>query len=186
MTQEPSEFRWNGKTEEAAQLVSDGNLTYSEIAERLEVGRTTIYRWMNHPGFAARIEELNEQFRKSTAHLAIARKEKRINAANRRWLAMQKVIDQRSEAANMQDVPGGSTGLIVHNVKGVGKGEDFQLVDLYEVDTALLNEMRQTEKQAAQELGQWTEQQIVTTDTTKPPRIAVAGADARFKPVDPN
>lgn len=52
---------------------------------------------------------------------------------------------------------GGKTGLIVHNVKGVGKGDDFQLIDLYEVDTGLLREMREHEKQAAQELGDWTE-----------------------------
>src|SRR5262249_32081265 len=52
---------------------------------------------------------------------------------------------------------GGRTGLIVHNVKGVGKGDNFQLIDLYEVDVALLREMRECERQAAQEVGQWVE-----------------------------
>ena len=58
---------------------------------------------------------------------------------------------------DVQDVAGGRTGLIVHNVKGVGKGDDFKLIDVYEVDTSLLKEMREHEKQAAIEVGQWQE-----------------------------
>lgn len=77
---------------------------------------------------------------------------------------MQQVIAERAEDIELQDVAGGKTGLIVHNVKGVGKGEDFQLIDLYEVDTGLLKELREHEKQAAQELGQWTEKKDLTTN----------------------
>jgi hypothetical protein len=57
----------------------------------------------------------------------------------------------------MQEAAGGTTGLLVRTVKSVGKGNDAELIDLYEVDTGLLREIREFSKQAAQELGQWTD-----------------------------
>jgi len=36
-----------------------------------------------------------------------------------------------------------------------GKGEDFRTVEEYRVDTATIAEIRDIQKQAAQELGQW-------------------------------
>ena len=75
---------------------------------------------------------------------------------------MTEVIRQR--AVNLKDVPGGgNTGLLVRQVKGIGKGEDFQVVEEYAVDTGLLRELREHEKQAAIELGEWTEKQDVTS-----------------------
>jgi len=44
-----------------------------------------------------------------------------------------------------------------HQVKGIGRGEDFEVVHIYAVDGTLLREIREIEKQAAQELGQWSE-----------------------------
>lgn len=59
---------------------------------------------------------------------------------------------------NVRDaVPGLNTGLIVKDIKSVGYGDDAELVDVYRVDTPLMNEIRQGLKQAAQEVGQWTE-----------------------------
>jgi endonuclease/exonuclease/phosphatase family metal-dependent hydrolase len=43
-------------------------------------------------------------------------------------------------------------------VKQVGAGRDVQIVEEYAVDVPLLKEKRETMKQAATELRQWTEQ----------------------------
>jgi hypothetical protein len=55
----------------------------------------------------------------------------------------------------MQAVPGGSTGLLHRVLQSTGPrgrpGEEFA------VDVPLLRELRATEQQAAQELGQWME-----------------------------
>jgi hypothetical protein len=57
----------------------------------------------------------------------------------------------------MAAVPGGKSGLLVHNVKSIGSGEFAERVDLYEVDTGLLQQCLALEKQAAQEVGDWEE-----------------------------
>jgi len=150
-----ADFNWTNRTEEAAQLVADGQLTHEEIAAQVGVHRVTVSKWCSVPEFAAKVAELNEEFRKATANLAIARKEKRIAALNRRWLSMQKVVFERSETEAMQDVPGGRTGLITIGYKTLGSGESAQIMPVYEVDTGLLKELREHEKQAAIELGQW-------------------------------
>jgi hypothetical protein len=48
--------------------------------------------------------------------------------------------------------PDGTTGLLVSSYKGKDADQP-----VYKVDTSLLAELRAHEKQAAEELGQWTE-----------------------------
>jgi hypothetical protein len=83
--------------------------------------------------------------------------QERVLALQNRWDRMKELIEARATAPEMQAVTGGTTGLLVHNVKSIGSGEYAERVDLYEVDAGLLREMRELEKQAAIEMGQWTE-----------------------------
>ena len=53
-------------------------------------------------------------------------------------------------ARDLADIAGGNTGLLVRDYKG--RNAD---VAVYKADTALMAEMRATERQAAEELGQW-------------------------------
>lgn len=118
--------------------------------------------WSQQHSWQQRLADITEAERQAIVSQGIADKVERVRAQNDRWHRMRQVIAERAEAPETQDVAGGKTGLIVHNVKGVGKGEDFQLIDLYEVDTGLLKELREHEKQAAQELGQWSEKHELT------------------------
>jgi hypothetical protein len=174
------EFRWNDRTEKAAVLLAQDELTHDAIAEQVGVTRPTLWHWRNHPEFAARVQSHIDQFREVTLSRGIADRARRVAALHDRWRRMHRVIAERAESDRMADVPGGTTGLLAHTVKGVGRGEDFQLIDLYEVDTGLLKELREHEKQAAQELGQWTEkydhtsggkpfQPITTIEVHEPP-----------------
>jgi hypothetical protein len=69
---------------------------------------------------------------------------------------MRRVIEQRGRAMSGVE-PGADTGLLVRTLKTVGSGFDAKVVAEYEVDTGLLKELREHEKQAAQELGQWSD-----------------------------
>lgn len=69
---------------------------------------------------------------------------------------MKRVIEARAE--KYADVPGGNTGLLVHNVKSIGAGVTAERVDLYEFDAALVKELREHERQIAEELGQWKQE----------------------------
>jgi hypothetical protein len=153
--QNGTRFRWSKEKRKAAQLLAGDTLTDAQIARKLKVGRRTLARWKKHPNFAAQVRALVAQFGAVAERYAIGRLAGRIEDLNRRWLAMQRIIKARGRSPEMQGVPGGTTGLLVHHVKTIGAGEHAQVVHLYRLDTALLRELRATAKQAAQELGQW-------------------------------
>jgi hypothetical protein len=53
--------------------------------------------------------------------------------------------------------PGADTGLLMRTWKQIGSGDSAVIVEEYQVDTGLLKALLDHEKQAAQELGQWSE-----------------------------
>jgi hypothetical protein len=115
----------------------------------------TLYNWQQHPDFAAKIAENIALIDAAMMKLAIAKKHKRVASLDRDWQRMERV--QEARAVEHGDVPGGDTGLLVRQIKQIGAGRDVQVVEEYVVDTALLKEKRETMKQAATELGQWTD-----------------------------
>lgn len=161
-----AEFQWNAKRERAAALVADDSLSDEQIAAELKVGRATLARWKDRPEFIARVREIVESVRAALEAKGIAARQNRIDALNERHELMREVIRQRASAYQGEGV-GGSTGLIVKDVKGIGRGYDFQVVEVYGVDTGLLRELREHEKQMAQELGEWQERSTqVNVDLT--------------------
>ena len=68
---------------------------------------------------------------------------------------MRRVIEER--AAEMADVPGGSSGLLVKTYKGKDTA-----TAVYKFDAALVKALRETCKQVAIEIGQWAEKRNVT------------------------
>lgn len=150
-------FEWDKTREEAANLIARGELTIGAVADRLGIPVRSLYEWRKHPDFIARVDGLIDDMRAAIRRRAISWVERRVDRLNDAWLRMQQVIAERAADPALASVPGGKTGLLCRNVKGVGRGDDFQLIDVYEVDTGLLKELREHEKQAAQELGQWSE-----------------------------
>jgi hypothetical protein len=158
------EFKWTGKKLRAAELIAANELSFTEIAIYLEITDRTIRKWKLCPEFTDKVKEKKVEIEAGMMRLAIAKKHKRVAGYNDIAQRLEKVIQERSEAAEMQAVPGGKTGLLCHDVKGIGKGDHFQIVDVYSVDTGLLKELRETKKQAAEELGQ-TGQKLALTDS---------------------
>jgi transposase-like protein len=159
------DFEWTNERIEAAQLVAYGELEVGDIAAKLGVSARTLYEWRRVPEFAARVDEIIEDIKASLRRRKVSHVEQRVARLNRDWLRLQKVFEERAADPAMKGVPGGETGLLVHTVKGVGKGDDFQLIDQYEVDAGALRELREIEKQAAQELGQWVEKKELAEST---------------------
>lgn len=155
--QKETKFRWNKAKYEAAQLLADGEFTRQEIADKLGVQRSTIYLWLANTEFIAKVQECRDELEEAVRSSWIAQKAQRVRRLSNRLQRMQQIVEERGADPAMQDVPGGKSGLLVHQVKAVGQGEDYQLIDLYALDAGLLREMRDHEKQAAVELGQWTE-----------------------------
>lgn len=156
-------------------MVAEDTLTNEQIGEKAGVSRQALDKWKLHPEFAARVQEHREAWRQEIKNKGIADRQNRVDSYNDLHNRMQRVIEAR--AVEHADVPGGDTGLLVRQAKLVkvyksdGDPDDDDdgetlysakrdvIVYEYAVDTALLKEMREHKKQAAQDLGQWTEKQ---------------------------
>lgn len=166
-------FRWTEGRERAAALLAEDRLSDEQIAELIGVKRQTMALWKNRPEFKGRIADIVEKTRLVVEAEGIANKVNRVAVLNDMWHRQQAVIAARAE--EHAHIPGGATGLLVRTVNlakvyAVGDPEDETatptketiLVEEYAVDTGLLKEMRETAKQAAIELRQWTEQKEET------------------------
>jgi transposase-like protein len=146
-------FEWTAARLEAAQMVADGELTFTQIAEKLDISRQTLSNWRDEPEFSGRVQELVEEYDTAVKRRGIARATRRIDAQNDRWRRTQKLLQARAES--LAGVPGGDTGLLVRTYKIIGTGDKTERVEEYAFDAALYREIRELEKQTAQELGQW-------------------------------
>lgn len=168
-----AEFYWTPKRDRAAELVADDVLTDEQIAAELKLHVRTLGWWKRAPVFQARVEERRKAIRAAIWAEGIANKQNRIDALNNRWQRMQQVIDQRAErhpTVGAAEMAGASTGLLVLTVRylpGGGRVEEWA------VDTGLLKELREHEKQAATEMGQWSEK----TESDQRMRIVVEYED---------
>jgi len=154
-------FKWSEDRRNAARLLAEGNLSDTQVASETGVCRSTIAKWKQVPEFAQVIDAHVEEFRQEVRRRGLASRERRINALNERWSQLLKLIEERGADPSMAEVPGGSTGLLLRNARSIGAGEKARVVESYKVDTGVLKELRELEKQAAQELGQWVERQEV-------------------------
>lgn len=160
---EKGSFKWDARKEEASILLARGELTNEEIAEKLDMGIATLFRWKNYQEFKERVEELVTVFREEALKQEIGDLGKRLKRYNKRWQQIDQLIKERSTAEKNQNVAGGTTGLLAMDVKGE--------VNVWKFDAALLKEERELAKQAAIELGQWEEKSKV--DST----LQVVGLD---------
>jgi hypothetical protein len=153
-------IQWTERHENAAKLVAEGELSNVAICARVGISSSTLNVWKKRPEFAARVDELVEAFRIAVRRRGIAILERRVDALHDRWARMQRIIEERAQSAEMIGVPGGTTGLVMKVTRAAASENTDATVD-YVVDTALLKELREHEKQAAQELGQWVEKKKV-------------------------
>lgn len=158
-----ADYKWDENRRAAAQLIAEGELSDTEIAARVGVSRQILWVWRKDSEFTAAIEQGIESILGSLRRRRISHVEQRIDSLNTRWLKLHRVIEARSTDPEMLNAAGGETGLLVRTQKALGGGEFAQIVDEFAVDTGLLKELREIEKQASIELKQWTEKADVTS-----------------------
>ena len=171
MQQNATEKRLTKKQEQAAALLADGKPSDELIAKRLKINRTTLHRWKKLPAFQARIDEILAEVKRKLKERGVTEKLNRIESLDNRHRLLKRIIEARS--VEHKDVPGGDTGLLICQVKFIKVYESDEgeavadesvhptrtsvQVKEYSVDFGLLREMREIEKQAAIELGEWTQ-----------------------------
>lgn len=160
MTQNDAPFKWNEQRAKAAQFLAEARLGDEEIAQEVGISRNQITRWKRHPEFAARIAQIVEATAEALKTQGIRRKENRLDNYQRLVDKMFALIDARgAEMAKTEEIAGGETGLLVRDYKG--KDADRAV---YAFDASLIRELREHQKQAAIEVGEWTEKKDLTSD----------------------
>lgn len=150
-----SRFNWTKQRETAAVLLAEDELTDTEIAAKVGISARQLWAWKKIPEFRARMDELVRDMGDVAMRYAITRRTRRIKGYDERRDKILKVIAERAE--EHAEIHGGDTGLLVKSTKSVGSGPAAEIIDEYAVDVAVLKELRELEKQAAIEAGQWTE-----------------------------
>jgi transposase-like protein len=158
IAQKPRSFQWTAKKEQAALLIAQDDLTIEEVADEVKVARNTLLGWRKHPDFAQRIGVERERIIAAIRKRGIAVPELRVKALQDRWRRMTRVIEERGVDPAMANIPGGSTGMLVRWVKSQKIGDKTEIIEEeFKFDAGLCAELRAHEKQAAQELGQWSD-----------------------------
>ena len=162
-------FKWSAAKLEAAELLAELGITEQQVADKVGITRRQLVRWKQHPDFKAKVQECLKALDNAFLDRGIARRIDRARMLQDRQSLMLEVIAARAADPRMQGIPGGKTGLLVirDSELGIEEAPDgtkkpVEVPLRAAVDVALLREMREHEKQAAQELGQWTEKRELT------------------------
>jgi hypothetical protein len=157
-----------GKQQEAAALLAEDCFTDEKIAEAVGVTRSTLAEWKKIAEFASLVSEVSSTYGQRAIKHGIARKERRLRVLNDIHDGILRVYAERGTSPDLAYIPGGKTGLVTKQRKGIGKGDDFQVVESYEIDTGSIRELRGIQEQVAEELGQRVERRRVEfEDITK-------------------
>ena len=154
-------FKWDERREEAALLIAEGKMTKVAIQKQVGVGPAALHRWLSHPDFQSRIEEIRKEFHTEVLSRFFARKEGRIDSLIKRLEEIETIWKERGDFYKERDEliesggGGGSTGHVVRTFKSIGSGPTAFQVSEFAVDVATIREYRALEEQIARELGQW-------------------------------
>lgn len=131
-------------------------LSAADTAKSVGITQAALARVMGSSEYAVVRAEYEAGLLEGVAARGVGVRAARVAALNDRWLRLHALVDARAADPEAQAVAGGSTGLLIKTWKmGAGKGA-FR--EEWVLDAPLLKELREIEKQAAVELGQWQEQ----------------------------
>lgn len=150
-------WRWDKKREKAAKLAAEDVLTNDQIAASVGLSPAGFDKWRAAPEFQARVNEIVTAYADAIRNEGIANVKNRVAALNRDFDATETIIAERAVSPEVQQAPGGKTGRIVRTLKMLGSGDSGREIEEFGYDTALEQSRLAILKQAAQDLGQWTE-----------------------------
>ena len=179
LPENPDAAWWTTNRSKAVRHVAEDMLTDEDIANDVGITRRTLTEWKRHPAFEAKRRELVEQMQERVRNEGLGRLDKRMAHYADRHARMTLLIAERGEEM-ADEVAGGTTGLLVRQYKSIGTGPNARQVEEYHVDTGLLRELREIEKQIAQDAGQFAERREISGPDGGPvpiTTIAIAGSD---------
>jgi alpha-D-ribose 1-methylphosphonate 5-triphosphate synthase subunit PhnG len=170
------------RREQVALLLAEDRFSDVKIGKLAGVSPFTIAKWKQRPDVKARVAELTQIFADKALKEGLAQRDRRVAVLFQYHEKLRQIVDERAADPEMATIPGGKTGLVTRQMKGIGKGKEFRLVEHFVPDTRLVKELRACGEQIARELGQWQER-VEVEDAGLADRLARARQREPLEPV---
>jgi hypothetical protein len=153
---------------QAAKLVAGKKQTIQQIADQVGVSTRTIDYWKTDDTFQAEVKRLQNLWRLTVRTAGVADPEIRLHDLTDLRNRLFGVIYARAKDPEMQEVPGGRTGLLTkrNKMRGVGLGESIPEPE-YAVDTGLVTALIAVQRAAVDELEGGDKQNDVAGDIVR-------------------
>ena len=141
----------NTRHEQLAQLVARGDTAtsaYLSIYGASKGAAQSAGRLLRNAQIRLRVAELTAEISSKLLNRTIRDREFCLNQLENRYELLDQVREERGADPDMQVVPGGKTGLMVRDYKGLGA-----LQAVYKLDTGWLSEKRAIETHVGRLLG---------------------------------
>jgi hypothetical protein len=148
-------FKWTEKRRQAARMMGDGK-TWREIQEAVGISEYGLASWNRRPEFRSYVEKIKAACLERAKDLAVAQVGRRIELQQDIVNRLVATMEERGATAP-SDVPGAKTGLLARDFKQVGKDT---IKEVWRVDRALLQELREYQELVARELQQRCKERI--------------------------
>jgi transposase-like protein len=146
------------RQQQALNLLVEGEHTIAEISAEVGVEPSTLWRWRHDkPAFREALHEALAIAEMEARQFAVAKRVKRIEALDEVHAGLLRIISERQARYADEDHPGAATGLLVKTYKAIGSGAWAYTEVEWAVDRPLIQALLEVQKQAAMELGQWSE-----------------------------
>jgi hypothetical protein len=142
----------SGSMLRAAMHVADGRMTNDEIAADVGVSRSTLAKWKLRESFRTEVERIRATLRDQVLLEGITLKANRIRTLNDLYKRIEQIIAERAADPAMQNIPGGTTGLMKRTIKSIGSGANAAIIVEGTFDIALCKESRAILAQMAKEM----------------------------------
>lgn len=143
-------------------MICEEGMTTTQVAESVNVHPATVRMWLRRDDYQEAIRHYHELFEEQMMQFSVANKSKRIADLQMLLDKQKQVINERAQQYS-HFMGGGGSGLLVKQTKSVGTGPTAYAVDEYVYDSAIVRDILSLHKQAAVELGQWSEKSENTT-----------------------
>lgn len=172
-------WKWDRRKTKAAVLLASGDHNRDKICELVPCDKNTLARWKRVPEFRDRVQEIRDEILDDLVSHGVGNKSRRIRRLNKHWEDLMQVLTTKDLNAKLEGLHGEHGGMLAARrvddweVKDGKRKKITKTIFVFDRDVPrILKEMREIEKAAATEVGDFIQKiQLDPSDGSEPVRI---------------